>query len=127
MTEMGYFIMSALGDPSSAWRHTSVDALARLQAPDGMLGGSRGVLKADIYLQWARWFVEGIADPRRFTRSYTYPHVYQDALQSVNELFSDLDQIERNELASQVAKVIAPIAHFINSSEIGRASYRERV
>lgn len=101
------FIQSALGDAGDIWRKSTLAALAALQTPDGVLGRRRTLLRSDIHEQWARWFVEGLADPQRYVgRGVTYPYLYNDVFQVVDRRFHEFTTSEKHQLASASARIL---------------------
>ena len=101
------FIQEALGDPGFSWNYTSLAALAGLQAPDNVLGRRQSLLRADINEQWARWFVESLADPRRYAATNSsYPHLFNEVFQVVDQRFTTFTRQEKQKLASTAARIL---------------------
>lgn len=106
------FIDSALGDPASVWSRSSLRELGRLQVPENLLGGQRSLLRADINEQWAQWFIESLADPRRFAqREMSYPHLFDHVFRVVDGRFHLFSKPQKRQLASSAAKIIQRVAH----------------
>ena len=88
MSEAG-FAQKVLGDPASVWNRDALSSIADSGLPDSILGPNEALLRADIYIEWAGWFLEGIIDPRRYaTRDATYPLIYGDVLRAIDDHFS---------------------------------------
>lgn len=112
MTE-AEFIHLALSDVSRGWVASDVEALATIGIPDSFLGRRRGMLKGDINEQWARWFVESIADPRRIqANKIKYAYLFEEILKTINKRFSSHEktQPEKHVLAQTVARIVHKIA-----------------
>ena len=111
------FIQHALGNVGAVWQKPTLDSLASLLAPDGVLGRRRALLRSDIHEQWARWFVEGIVDPQRYAgRNVSYPYLFNDVLQVVDQRFRDFTRPERRELASNSARILQQLVRSLDSS-----------
>jgi hypothetical protein len=82
--------------------------LSGLAVPERILGvRRRGLLRADAYIQWSSWFVESLADPRRYIdSSRTYAHVFKDALDAVRTYFHQFTAPEISALAKEVAEQV---------------------
>jgi hypothetical protein len=102
------FIRNALSDDSEIWSELSLDKLASFDVPHVLLGRRRSILKGDINEQWARWFAESLADPRRVARQkITYPFLFQEALKAVESRFHKEKTItEKKEIASEIARIV---------------------
>jgi len=102
------FLDATLGVTALAWREEALQGLAGLVVPDAIVGRKRALLRADINEQWGRWFVESLADPRRYAQgpASSYAHVFKDVYAAIESRFHDTPQEERQELASKAAKVV---------------------
>ena len=101
------FIRFALGDAGDVWRKSTLDALAARHAPDSLLGRRRTLLRSDIHEQWARWFVEALADPYRYVgQDVTYPYLFKDVFQVVDRRFQEFTIPEKRQLASTSARIL---------------------
>jgi len=64
-------------------------------------------LRADISVQWARWFVESVSDPVKYTHlEAAYPRIYGDVFAIVRKWFSDATFDEQRLLASSIASAV---------------------
>lgn len=112
MTEM-QFLRQALYDESDAWRSGCVEHLANMVVPDSLLGRRRSMLKGDVNEQWARWFIESIADPRRISATkLKYASLFEEVRKSVDGSFlpHEKTQPEKQELATTAARIIFNVA-----------------
>lgn len=101
------FIEAALRDPRNHWNADAIGKLSSMQVPDAILGRRRTLLRADSSQQWARWFVEGLVDPRRYVGGrLNYAQIFSDVLEAVNNRFSDRTMQERVQLASSVSQAL---------------------
>lgn len=101
------FVEAAFRDPRNHWDPDALGKLALMQVPDAVLGRRRTLLRADASQQWARWFVEGLVDPRRYVGGrLNYAQIFSDVLESVNNRFSDRTRQERQQLASSVSQAL---------------------
>ena len=122
------FLASALDLAASYWDAGTLRHLANLQVPDRLLGHQRPLLTADINQQWAQWFVESLADPRRYTlQPVTFPRIFEDVFKGLETRFSHLDRPERKELAATAARILLDFAQRLQASQDRkRLSTRER-
>lgn len=112
-----HFLDRALGTGASTWDRSSLEDLARLQVPDSVLGRQKSLVRADINEQWARWFVESLADPRHYAKGRTsYPQIFSDILRMVDMRFGHFTRPQRQELASSAAKITKRLAEQFSSS-----------
>ena len=101
------FIKDALGNSSSIWDKSLLSALAGLHVPDSLLGRRHSLFRADINEQWARWFVEGIADPHCYTgANFSYARLFKDVLTEVEKRFKIATFSESKELAAITARIL---------------------
>jgi 5-methylcytosine-specific restriction endonuclease McrA len=91
-----------------AWDAKVVDRIASMAVPDGILGHRKSLLRCDIYRQWARWFIEGLADSAAFDpASVDYITVFVAVRAAVDQRFKDtLTPPSRHELASIAARTL---------------------
>ncbi|MCV7060851.1 HNH endonuclease [Mycolicibacterium vaccae] len=91
----------------ATWDETMVRDLATKVAPQGLGGTSGWLLQGDANYLWARWFLEGLADPLPYLDGRKlYPHLYKSVSDA---LLADAGQIpadERAELARGLAKLL---------------------
>lgn len=105
------YITRALTGNGAGWEATALGDLAALAVPDGILGRRRSLLRADIGGLWATWFVESLADPRRFVgRDVSYAHLFQEVLGAVTERFGLNTTPERQALASSASSILQRMA-----------------
>ena len=74
--------------------------------PDRLLGSRGTLLKADISVLWARWFVDALCDPSRHQKTYRgYAYVVSEIFENAEKLFSDLPPDERSAIATLIARL----------------------
>lgn len=117
------FIQRALNDLAAIWSNTHINHLATFDVPHNILGRRLNLLKGDINGQWARWFAESLADPRRFVNSnISYPFLYNEVRSAINHRFSISKTLnEKNKMASVAARIIENLSQSIN------ATHRRRI
>ncbi|MBZ0235626.1 MAG: HNH endonuclease [Deltaproteobacteria bacterium] len=107
LEEIDAFLFATLGRDELPWEAGSISAIAALGIPDGMLGVRGGLLRADVRLLWARWFVEAICDPERFARSGDgYAHIVRTVHRRTHALFPTYPADERDVLALKLARLV---------------------
>jgi hypothetical protein len=100
------FIQTALYEPEYSWQSSSISDLASLRVPDNILGRNNTLLRADVNCQWARWFVEGIVDPRAYIgKEISYAYIFSDVLKVICDKFPGHNKEELREISSIVAKI----------------------
>ena len=101
-----HFIHTALYGPEYSWQGSSLRDLAALLVPDGILGRNNALLRADVNNLWARWFVEGIVDPRIYLeKEISYAFIFSDVFKVICKRFPSSTKEELRELSSIVAKI----------------------
>ena len=101
------FLEAALGSGTSTWSRGQLERLAGLSVPRRLLGEQQFLLKGDVRIEWARWFVECLADPRRYVlQRASYPRILEDVFARVQTRFGHLDIPEQRELASAAARIL---------------------
>lgn len=104
---LGQFVQQAMGADRGAWDEPAIRALAALDAPPALRGGAAWLLAGDVGLLWARWFLEGLADPEPYARgALHYAHLYKEVRDAVEVLAATVPADERNELARSLAKLL---------------------
>jgi len=99
------FVRKALGETSAAWNPARLLQIAEAKVPDRILGRRGELLRADINQQWAQWFAEGLADPRRYA-NLTYVRLFSDVAEAVRQAFQDYTRSEQREIATAVAEFL---------------------
>jgi 5-methylcytosine-specific restriction endonuclease McrA len=100
--------LDSLQRTRGAWDAKVVDRIASMAVPDGILGHRKSLLRCDIYRQWARWFIEGLADSEAFNpATVDYITVFVTVLAAVDQRFKDmLTPQSKRELASIAARTL---------------------
>src|SRR5215469_8544743 len=94
-------------DMGAMWDPVKLQEFSSLLFPDETLSRARSVIRADGYLEWIRWYAEGLVDPRRFTdRAGSYPMIFEATLHTVREQCGNLTADEHTELASAIAQYL---------------------
>jgi hypothetical protein len=99
------FVRSALGQSAAPWDQREAARLSVLQIPDKFHGRAKALLRADINQQWARWFVESLADPVRYIGK-PYVYVFSDVYVVIAKTFTEFTDPERKQLASEIATAV---------------------
>lgn len=103
------FLPAALDEADACWQEDRLDAISHHQAPEQWLLGARGsLLRGDLHIVWARWFIESLCDPERFVTNYPgYAELLAQVLAPVKALVAaDYPEDEIKKLASLVARLL---------------------
>lgn len=101
------FVEDAIATDSAAWDGTTVQLLADSIPPWGRGGSSDWILRGDANMLWARWFLEGLADPQPFIAGEKeYPHLYKEVRDAVTFFGSHLPADERTATAKAMARLL---------------------
>jgi len=112
------FIRRALSSPGDIWQIKSLNTLAFATVPDSVFGRRRAVLAGDATYLWAKWFVEGVIDPRKIVQqNMQYPFLFAEVKRIVDESFSESIKTgpEKQELAQALARLVHNTAQAIRS------------
>lgn len=100
------FLSASLADAGAPWSRDGLRGLARLQVPERVLGELSDLLRGDANRQWASWYLGTICDVDAYARLGTdYPYIFADVLSYVRAAMTELNERDKKELASQVAKL----------------------
>jgi hypothetical protein len=81
--------------------------MAARALPDGLLGLRSAILKADINLLWARWFIESVCGPSfKIQAKQGYAFVLGAVREQIDVRFSDYPQEERSGLSRVMARFV---------------------
>ncbi len=105
ITGVARFIDRAMGIGASRWDESTLKELSLTEAPAMVGGTSYWLADADAKAQWARWFLEGFADPARFQGEVSYPHLYALVRESVIQRMPDEEDEVRNAIARDLARL----------------------
>ncbi|MGY1746751.1 HNH endonuclease [Blastococcus sp. SYSU D00695] len=104
---LGDFIESALETDSLVWDEGGVRDLAAKIAPASLGGVTDWLLRGDVNHLWARWFLEGLADPLPYLEGgQQYAHLYKRVSDALAVDAGQLPADERVQLASRFAKLL---------------------
>jgi hypothetical protein len=94
-------------DGRAVWERERLKDFSDLAYPDDTLGRCRDIIRGDVYLEWIRWYAEGLIDPQRFSADYdTYGSLYEAVLEAVSLRLDNLTVDERRAIASSVARFL---------------------
>lgn len=101
------FLAGSVGVEKKHWSSQGVASIAGRAIPEGLLGMRSAILRADINLLWARWFVESICGPSfNFYAVRGYAFVLAAVREQVDIRFSDYPSVERSGLARVMARFV---------------------
>ena len=105
---------------NDAWKEEPLRKLSSRQVPPDILGSQAWLLEADTRLTWTRWFIEGMANPSRYSRDHRlgYSHLYEEVQ---NELRRQHPTVPVDEVR-MTAQAISEFAwdDVVRSREAGR-------
>jgi hypothetical protein len=107
------FLSDTLGQHRKNWSSDGVREIAFKVFPDQLMGPHGGLLRADIKLLWARWFVEAVWNPRaNDAAGRGHSFVFAEAAKVVGLTFGHLPMDEQYHLSSAIARLITEkVAH----------------
>jgi hypothetical protein len=91
------------------WELSALSDVASRNLPDALFGEHATLLRGDMGIIWARWFLEGICDPQYYVDIYHktgYPKIFGLVLRRVRELFPNMPQQECIAVSRQAARMI---------------------
>lgn len=114
------FLKGAVATPENKWLATALGEIARLHVPDVVLGRRAHLLRADLNMLWAQWFVESICDPEVFVESENgYAFIVRAVMSRLNELVQGAPEAESKDLVRYLAQTVA--------HEVDRRKQKRRV
>ena len=108
------FLAGSVGVEKKHWSSQGVSSMASRALPDGLLGLRSAILKADINLLRARWFIESICGPSfgmEAKRGYAF--VLGAVRQQIDRRFSEYPQDERSGLSRVMARFVLEEANHL--------------
>jgi hypothetical protein len=101
------FLAGSVGVEKKHWSSQGVASMAARALPDGLLGIRSAILRADINLLWARWFIESICGPSFGVQAQRgYAFVLGAVREQIDIRFSDYPSDERSGLARVMARFV---------------------
>ncbi|WP_082945107.1 HNH endonuclease signature motif containing protein [Mycobacterium sp. 852013-50091_SCH5140682] len=101
------FTQGAVGQSAALWDESLVRELATKVAPEALGGKTSWLLHGDANYLWARWFLEGLADPLPYLAGkLQYPHLYQRVRSALAADAGQLPADERSKLARGLAQLL---------------------
>lgn len=101
------FLNGSVGAAKNHWSTEGVSATAMRAVPDGLLGLRSSILRADINLLWARWFIESLCGPAfRAETDRGYAFVLNSVRSQIDLRFSEYPLDERNVLSRTMARFV---------------------
>ncbi|WP_085101878.1 HNH endonuclease signature motif containing protein [Mycobacterium paraense] len=101
------FVQSAVGENAPTWNEALVRDLASKVAPEAVGGRTSWLLRGDANYLWARWFLEGLADPLPYLDGrQQYPHLYKQVSDALAADAGQLPADERAKLARGLAQIL---------------------
>lgn len=126
MTE-NEIVQNRLKSSSDYWSIKNLEKIDHMEIPHSFFGRQRPLLKGDIQELWVRWFIEGIADPRRYLidskyskYSTLYVFVYTDVRREILDasVFPYMTIPEREEIAKSIALCISDMVKSMKLSNV---------
>ena len=106
--ELVSFLNTLLGEPQDRWDTRGIARVAQLHVPDAILGRRAHLLRADLYLLWAQWFLESVCDMETLVaRDLGYAFIVKEVRTRVVMLLSEAPEEERLALTSQISQLVA--------------------
>lgn len=101
------FAHYVIASNAATWDEATVRDLATKVAPQGLGGTSSWLIGGDANYLWARWFLEGLADPLPYLDGRKkYPHLYECVRAALTADAGQLPADERADLARGLAKLL---------------------
>lgn len=101
------FVQQAFGADAAVWDADSVRDIAAKVAPAGLGGVNDWLIRGDANSLWARWFLEGLADPQQYVAGkQRYAHLYARIRDALLATAQQMPADERSKLASRLAKLL---------------------
>lgn len=119
VSRLSAFISATLADQEQQWSSSGLARIAGFAVPDVVMGVRENLLRSDAYSLWARWFMEAICDPQRFTETkFKYADIVSEVLIRSSSMFAHVPYDERNTIGRELARLI--------NAEVERRRNRER-
>ncbi len=101
------FIGQASEAATNLWTSSGLRSIASLQTANELFGTRESLLRADVHILWARWFLEAICDPQRYVHDYPgYAFLVSEVLPEIEKLFPMSPLDERRKMGTRIARLI---------------------
>lgn len=91
-------------DGAGVWDGVLLAEYSARAFPYEVLFRARDIVQADVYLEWIRWYAEGLVDPSRFVNVQTpYGVIFEAVLKAIDKRFVDRTLDEKKRLSSAIA------------------------
>jgi 5-methylcytosine-specific restriction endonuclease McrA len=117
-------------DAIKSWGTDELEQFARQEIPDAVIGTRRkDLLRGDVYLLWANWFIDAVCDPARLAKEDTRrAHIFALVAEFVRSRFADLSEHELGQLTRSLSNEIwARVEDCRSRSSRGRVEYLDRL
>lgn len=104
---LGQFVQEAFKADTATWDEHAVRTLAAKAAPAALGSSATWLLLGDANSLWARWFLEGLADPHPYVAGeLQYAHLFQRVRHVITMIGGQLPADEQAELARVLSKLL---------------------
>jgi hypothetical protein len=104
---IGGFVEAAFSADTGTWDEAAMRTLAARSVPSALAGSASWLVMGDAHALWSRWFLEALADPRRYVESdLKYPHLFKQVRDSVSQLSSGMPVDEQRALSRTLADLL---------------------
>jgi hypothetical protein len=101
------FIAQAFASTLGTWDPDATRSIAGTSPPDAVGGTAHWLLFGDAHTLWARWFLEGLADPQQYVDGRRqYPHLLTQVREAVSTLAVATPADEQREMARGLADLL---------------------
>jgi len=107
--ELKNFMEQTCGSHLYCWDTTQLNTIATTEPPDLMMRPWKKILKADIHIIWAKWFLESVFDPEYFLANNEEPErfkIFRITYQIISKYFSEDPNDEVIKLCSYITDLI---------------------
>lgn len=104
---LGQFVQDAFAADTGAWDEDAIRSLAAKVAPPALGGTADWLLRGDTHLLWARWFLEGLADPQPYVDGkLQYAHLFKQVRDVIATIGVQLPADEQGVLSRALSKLL---------------------
>ena len=108
LNEVRTFVDYATAALNQTWNLGAMQPLSGLHPSSAILGPRETLLRSDVHTLWFRWFLDSIADHRRFLSGNTgYAHLVAEVFPQITGMFPNIPMDERRQLASTITRAIS--------------------
>jgi hypothetical protein len=117
LNHIAEFLAGSVGVEKKHWSSDGVGSMATRALPDGLLGPRSSILKADINLLWARWFLESVCGPALIVEAQRgYAFVLRAVRDQIDVWYSGYSREERSKLSKVMARFVLEEANQVKLS-----------